>query len=111
MKRRLLSRNFPEQNACPAFAFCRTSYFPKFLCIKNSAGHLYSALLQENPKFEARNPKQIQNSKSQIQNRFEFRISNFEFPAVALLVSGGHTELVLMNAHGKFKVIGETLDD
>ena len=79
--------------------------------VNHMAGHLYSALLQENPKFEARNPKQIQNSKSQIQNRFEFRISNFEFPAVALLVSGGHTELVLMNAHGKFKVIGETLDD
>ena len=74
-------------------------------------GHLYSAVLQKNSKHEARNPKQIQNSKSKIQNYFEFRISNFEFPAIALLVSGGHTELVLVRGHGKFKVIGETLDD
>jgi N6-L-threonylcarbamoyladenine synthase len=34
-----------------------------------------------------------------------------KFPAVALTVSGGHTMLVLMTGHGKFKIIGETLDD
>ena len=33
------------------------------------------------------------------------------FPALCLIVSGGHTELVLMKDHGKFKIIGETLDD
>lgn len=33
------------------------------------------------------------------------------FPCLALVVSGGHTELVLMKEHGSFKVIGETLDD
>lgn len=35
----------------------------------------------------------------------------FEFPLLALIVSGGHTELVLMQAHGNYEVIGETLDD
>lgn len=34
-----------------------------------------------------------------------------EFPLLALIVSGGHTELVLMEAHGSFKLIGETRDD
>ncbi len=34
-----------------------------------------------------------------------------EFPALALLVSGGHTELVLMKDFGKYKVIGATRDD
>ena len=34
-----------------------------------------------------------------------------KFPALALLVSGGHTELVLVNNFGKYKIIGETLDD
>jgi N6-L-threonylcarbamoyladenine synthase len=34
-----------------------------------------------------------------------------EFPAVALVVSGGHTELVLMKGHGDFERLGETLDD
>ena len=33
------------------------------------------------------------------------------FPAVVLLVSGGHTELLLMNGIGKYKRLGETRDD
>jgi N6-L-threonylcarbamoyladenine synthase len=41
-------------------------------------------------------------------NRLE---KEFEFPLLALVVSGGHTELVLMREHGKYEVIGETLDD
>ncbi|WP_262176277.1 tRNA (adenosine(37)-N6)-threonylcarbamoyltransferase complex transferase subunit TsaD [Saccharococcus sp. Marseille-Q5394] len=34
-----------------------------------------------------------------------------EFPLLALIVSGGHTELVLMEQHGSFNLIGETRDD
>lgn len=34
-----------------------------------------------------------------------------EFPILALLVSGGHTELILMRGHGDFERLGETLDD
>ncbi|MBU1146543.1 tRNA (adenosine(37)-N6)-threonylcarbamoyltransferase complex transferase subunit TsaD, partial [Patescibacteria group bacterium] len=33
------------------------------------------------------------------------------FPALCLVVSGGHTELILMCGHGKYEVIGETRDD
>lgn len=33
------------------------------------------------------------------------------FPLMALLVSGGHTELVYMKEHGSYEVIGETRDD
>ena len=33
------------------------------------------------------------------------------FPALNLIVSGGHTELVLMKNHGKYKMVGETMDD
>jgi N6-L-threonylcarbamoyladenine synthase len=36
---------------------------------------------------------------------------NWIFPALALLVSGGHTELVLMEDYGTYKVIGTTRDD
>lgn len=35
----------------------------------------------------------------------------FKFPLLALLVSGGHTELVLMKDHLNYKIIGSTLDD
>lgn len=41
-------------------------------------------------------------------NRLE---KEFGFPLLALIVSGGHTELVLMKEHGHYEVIGETLDD
>lgn len=38
-------------------------------------------------------------------------LHEFEFPLLALIVSGGHTELVLMREHGSYELIGETLDD
>ncbi|HEY7035811.1 MAG TPA: tRNA (adenosine(37)-N6)-threonylcarbamoyltransferase complex transferase subunit TsaD [Thermomicrobiales bacterium] len=33
------------------------------------------------------------------------------FPLVCLLVSGGHSELILMTGHGKYRHLGRTLDD
>lgn len=38
-------------------------------------------------------------------------VQPMQFPLLALVVSGGHTELVLMKEHGSFEVIGETRDD
>ena len=34
-----------------------------------------------------------------------------DFPLVALIVSGGHTELVLMTDHQRYQLLGATLDD
>lgn len=34
-----------------------------------------------------------------------------EFPILILTVSGGHNELVLLEGHGKFRLLGETIDD
>lgn len=34
-----------------------------------------------------------------------------DFPALNLIVSGSHTELVFMRSHTDYKIIGETLDD
>lgn len=38
-------------------------------------------------------------------------VEEMKFPLLALVVSGGHTELVYMKEHGHFEVIGETRDD
>ncbi|MBB6285116.1 tRNA (adenosine(37)-N6)-threonylcarbamoyltransferase complex transferase subunit TsaD [Geobacillus subterraneus] len=38
-------------------------------------------------------------------------VAEMKFPLLALVVSGGHTELIYMEGHGKFTVIGETRDD
>ena len=46
-------------------------------------------------------------SKSKVKNQK----SKLLFPAVALLVSGGHTELVLVKKWLDYKIIGKTLDD
>ncbi len=36
---------------------------------------------------------------------------SLEFPILALLVSGGHTELVYVSEAGDYKIVGETRDD
>jgi len=41
----------------------------------------------------------------------KFQISNFKFPLLALIVSGGHTQLVLMRDHFTYELLGETEDD
>lgn len=38
-------------------------------------------------------------------------VEKMEFPLLALVVSGGHTELVYMEGDYQFKVLGSTLDD
>ncbi len=37
--------------------------------------------------------------------------SNVEFPALALLISGGHTEIVEIESWGNYKILGATVDD
>lgn len=34
-----------------------------------------------------------------------------KFPALCLVVSGGHTQLIIMKSHCKYEIIGQTLDD
>ncbi|MFA6437007.1 MAG: tRNA (adenosine(37)-N6)-threonylcarbamoyltransferase complex transferase subunit TsaD [Candidatus Paceibacterota bacterium] len=53
-------------------------------------GHLYSGLLSLDQKIDVKLPL---------------------FPAIGLIVSGGHTELILINKIGSYKLLGETLDD
>src|SRR3989339_1428546 len=41
----------------------------------------------------------------------KFKIPKIKFPALSLLVSGGHTQLVLSKKFMQYEIIGETLDD
>lgn len=65
-----------------------------FVPIDHMEGHLLSAFAQ--------------NSKGTIDS-----IPNPKkhLPAIGLLVSGGHTELILMKNFGEYELLGETLDD
>lgn len=64
--------------------------------VNHIEGHIYSNwLMPVGVKFK--------NQKS--------KVKIIEFPALILIVSGGHTELVLMKNYGKYNIIGRTRDD
>lgn len=52
----------------------------------------------------------IHHTESHIYSNF-IENKNIKFPALALVVSGGHTDLILMKDHGKYTEIGSTRDD
>jgi len=55
-----------------------------FVAVNHLEAHLYAAFLEE---------------------------PELEFPLVVLLVSGGHTMLISMEDHGRYRLLGQTLDD
>lgn len=55
-----------------------------FLAVNHLEAHLYATLLED---------------------------PDLELPLVVLLVSGGHTLIVLMEGHGRYRVLGSTIDD
>ena len=65
-------------------------YNKKVIAVNHMEGHIYSCFGQNrngNPKL------------------------NFNFPYLALLISGGHTELVLFKNHICYEILGSTIDD
>jgi len=49
--------------------------------------------------------------KSKISPKSKILNSKHLFPAICLVVSGGHTQLILMKNVGNYKILGETRDD
>ena len=69
-------------------------YKKPLIGVNHLEGHIYSNWL---PPIRVSSKFQVPSSKL--------------FPVLNLIVSGGHTELVLMKNHSQHKIIGETLDD
>jgi N6-L-threonylcarbamoyladenine synthase len=46
-----------------------------------------------------------------IKNKKGYSLGKIEYPAIGLLISGGHTELIFINGEMNYKKIGVTLDD
>ncbi|MBI2448254.1 tRNA (adenosine(37)-N6)-threonylcarbamoyltransferase complex transferase subunit TsaD [Candidatus Microgenomates bacterium] len=80
--------------------------------VNHLEGHIYANFVCEisNLKTQISNKSKIQNLKLDAK-RSTLNANNFEFPAIILLVSGGHTSLILMKDHGQYQTLGETLDD
>jgi N6-L-threonylcarbamoyladenine synthase len=74
-------------------------YFKKPLVANHHLeGHIYANWLTKIKNFKTK--------------KEEYRLSqNIEFPLITLVVSGGHTQLVLMKDHLDYQILGETLDD
>ena len=64
--------------------------------VNHMEGHITSILLKEN----------YINEKNALLN-----IHSFTFPYLSLLISGGHTQLVLVKNWGDYQIIGESIDD
>lgn len=60
--------------------------------INHMEGHIYASIVEEKKKNE-------------------YIVTKPKVPALALLISGGHTEIVFMPTLGKYQKVGETLDD
>lgn len=68
-------------------------YNKKLIAVNHMEGHLLSSLgLNSNGNGKIDHKK-------------------LKFPVLGLLISGGHTQLILMKAIGKYELLGETLDD
>lgn len=78
-------------NAAKAIAFARQK---PLLGVNHMEGHIYSNwLIPEASAAAGETPPEPQ------------------FPVLNLIVSGGHTELVLMTGHGEYRMLGKTVDD
>ncbi len=64
----------------------------KIIPVNHMEGHIFAGLLKKTKKNVS-------------------DITNIDFPILALLVSGGHTELALMKKWSEYKIIGSTQDD
>jgi N6-L-threonylcarbamoyladenine synthase len=74
-----------------AKGICLATELP-LIGINHLEGHIYSHwLIKENAHLYSGTPS--------------------PFPLIVLIVSGGHTELVLMRDHGQYELIGQTVDD
>src|SRR3972149_8667006 len=80
--------------------------------VNHLIGHIYANWIQEDIKNIKENKviKVIKGNVAKYPYCPKYPQSP-QFPLVALIVSGGHTDLLLMTDHGKYKWLGGTLDD
>ena len=82
----------------------------KLIGVNHLEGHLYSFLLSEQNKTVNSKSKLLITKQTKRLNTKPHPLTPM-FPAIALIVSGGHTILLKMNSPIKWKKLGETKDD
>lgn len=83
--------------------------------IHHIEGHIYANFISNNQspksKTQINSNEQISNFKKILKSKIFNQKSDERFPLVALVVSGGHTQLMLMRDHFQYEILGETQDD
>ena len=67
----------------------------KIIPTNHMEGHIFSSLIQNNPPGEGCFKK----------------VQKLKYPALSVLISGGHTELILIKSEMNYELLGQTLDD
>lgn len=97
------SQNLPNWDKIDAIAVTHTPGLLGSLLIGTLTARTL-AILHHKPLFP------IHHLKSHIYANW-LNSSNIQFPLLALVVSGGHTQIILMQQHNHFEIIGTTRDD
>lgn len=97
------SQNLPNWDKIDAIAVTHTPGLLGSLLIGTLTARTL-AILHHKPLFP------IHHLKSHIYANW-LNSSDIQFPLLALVVSGGHTQIILMQQHNHFEIIGTTRDD
>ncbi|HLJ33820.1 MAG TPA: tRNA (adenosine(37)-N6)-threonylcarbamoyltransferase complex transferase subunit TsaD [Ktedonobacteraceae bacterium] len=76
-----------------------------FIGINHLEAHIYANWLHKNREAEATNAADAS------QNLWEYQDGDPVFPLICLVISGAHSELVLVREHGQYELLGQTRDD
>ncbi|MEA1936844.1 MAG: tRNA (adenosine(37)-N6)-threonylcarbamoyltransferase complex transferase subunit TsaD, partial [Patescibacteria group bacterium] len=68
------------------------------IAVNHLEGHIYANWLEELKVYK-------------VESQNNYKLWKPKFPVLCLIVSGGHTQLILMKKDLNYKIIGETVDD
>lgn len=79
--------------------------------VNHLLGHFYANWITQSAEQNSSLEKELLRSKPHVIQMYGKSPDLLFFPCIGLLVSGGHTDLVLIENHGKYKYLGGTRDD
>lgn len=78
------------------------------VAVNHMEGHIVSALIADTAEIRRMS---AENRRTSLLNPIPYTLYPISYPMLALLISGGHTELVLSKEWQKYEIVGATRDD
>lgn len=83
-----------------------TKHSLPLIAINHIEGHALSVLAQPKPRTKKPRTKQARTKQA-----WPKKIPGQNFPALAIVVSGGHTQFIKVTQLGKYQILGSSIDD